>query len=311
VTDAASFEASAEDLPEGDYVSPGLDIVRPDRCFPDMVRGDAAVHPWPYLRREVPHAWYVDRRFPQMGFVNRDEAALLYNMARRFAGRRALEIGCWRGWSTCHLGLGGVALDVVDPGLAAAETREEIAAMLACAGLAGSARLHAGASPEAVAALAAAGAGPWSLFFIDGDHEAPAPLRDLDACLPHAAEDAAFLFHDLAAPAVADALRELEARGFSILLYQTMQIMGVAWRGRVQPVHHIPDPRVPWQLPHHLVGLPVSGVTFGGGTAALRQRIVEQARQLAERDARLAWADDALRRAGLRSRLKRLLRLER
>jgi predicted O-methyltransferase YrrM len=283
-----------------------------------MVRGDAAAHPWQYLRREVPHAWYVDRRFPLMGFVNRDEAAILYNMARRFAGGRALEIGCWRGWSTCHLGLGGVSLDVVDPGLAAAETREEIAAMLACAGLADSVRLHGGASPEAVEALAAAGAGPWNLFFIDGDHETPGPVRDVEACLSHAAEDAAFLFHDLTAPAVADALRELEARGFAILLYQTMQIMGVAWRGRIPPVHHVPDPRVAWQLPHHLVGFPVSGVTFSGGAAALRQRIVEQARQLSERDAlladrdsRLAWADDALRRAGLRSRLKRFLRLER
>jgi hypothetical protein len=68
---------------------------------------------------------------------------------------------------------------------------------------------------------------------------------------------------------------------------------------------------VPWQLPHHLVGLPVSGVSFAGGTAALRQRIIDQARQIAERDAQLAWTTEALRRAGLRSRLKRFLGLER
>ncbi|WP_204249752.1 hypothetical protein [Gemmata sp. SH-PL17] len=49
----------------------------------------------------------MDRRAPHIGFVSRDEAAILYNTALRFRGRRALEIGCWLGWSTCHLALGG------------------------------------------------------------------------------------------------------------------------------------------------------------------------------------------------------------
>jgi predicted O-methyltransferase YrrM len=308
---AAQFIVSAEELPEGDYVSPGLEVVRPDRCFPHMIRGDSAAHPWPYLRREVPHAWYVDEREPLMGFVNRDEAALLYNIARTFAGRRALEIGCWRGWSTCHLGLGGVGLDVVDPALAEPGARSEIEAMLDCAGLAGRVRLHAAASPEGIEALAAAGAAPWSLFFIDGDHVAPAPERDVEACLPHAAPDAAFVFHDLTSPDVAEALWRLEARGFVVTLYQTMQIMGVAWRGRAVPVHHIPDPKVPWQLPHHLVGLPVSGVAFPGYDAALRDRLAEQQRAIAARDSEIEWLTEAVRRASLRSRLRRRLGLER
>lgn len=41
--------------------------------------------------------------------------------------------------------------------------------------------------------------------------------------------------------------------------YQTMQIMGVAWRGAMQPVAHVPDPAVRWTLPAHLEGWPVSG----------------------------------------------------
>jgi predicted O-methyltransferase YrrM len=276
-----------------------------------MIAGEAAGHPWPYLRREVGHAWYVDAREPLMGFVNRDEAVLLYNIAKGFAGRKALEIGCWRGWSTCHLALGGVSLDVVDPGLADAEVRAEIEAMLGCAGLADDVRLHPAASPEGVEALAAAGAGPWSLFFIDGDHEAPAPERDVEACLPHAAPDAAFVFHDLASPEVAEALRRLEARGFVVMLYQTMQIMGIAWRGRVPPVHHVPDPKIAWQLPHHLVGMPVSGVAFAGYGAPLRQRLAEQQRAIGEKDATIEALTEALRRSGLRSRLRRRLGLER
>lgn len=308
---AAQFTVSAEELADGDYVSPALEVVRPDRCFPHMVRGDPATHPWPYLRREVPHAWYVDEREPLMGFVNRDEAVLLYNIARGFAGLKALEIGCWRGWSTCHLGLGGVSLDVVDPALAEPEARSEIVTMLGCAGLADSVRLHGVASPEGVEGLAAAGAGPWSLFFIDGDHVAPAPERDVEACLPYAAPDAAFVFHDLTSPDVAEALWRLEARGFVVMLYQTMQIMGIAWRGRAVPVHHVPDPKVPWQLPHHLVGLPVSGIAFPGYDAALRDRLAEQQRAIAARDAEIEWLTEAVRRAGLRSRFRRRLGLER
>jgi predicted O-methyltransferase YrrM len=311
VSAAAPFIVSAEQLPEGDYVSPGLEVVRPDRCFPHMIRGDSAAHPWPYLRREVPHCWYVDEREPLMGFVNRDEAVLLYNIAKGFAGRKALEIGCWRGWSTCHLGLGGVLLDVVDPTLAEPDARAEIEVMLACAGLGTSVRLHGVSSPEGVEALAGDGAGPWSLFFIDGDHVAPAPERDVEACLRHAAPDAAFVFHDLTSPDVAEALRRLEARGFVVMLYQTMQIMGVAWRGRAVPVHHVPDPKVPWQLPHHLVGLPVSGVAFAGYDSALRDRLAEQQRVIAERDAQIEWLTESVRRAGLRSRLRRRLGLER
>lgn len=300
---AAQFIVNAEDLAEGDYVSPGLEIVRPDRCFPHMVRGDAASHPWPYLRREIPHAWYVDEREPLMGFLDRDEAVLLYNVAKRFVGRRALEIGCWRGWSTCHLALAGVTLDVLDPVLANDVRREEMEAMLRCAGVASPVALHPGMSPDGVAALAGSSE-PWSLFFIDGDHESPGPELDVAACLPHAASDAAFVFHDLASPYVAEALRHLEAHGFLVMVYQTMQIMGIAWRGAVRPVHHLPDPRVAWQLPHHLVGLPVSGVDLHSYPAGLR-------RQLADQEYTIAYLTEELRRSGLRSRLKRLVGLER
>lgn len=307
------FAASAADLPEGDYVSPGLEIVMPDACFPHRIRGDPSAHPWPYLRREVPHGWHVDSRRPLMGFVNRDEAALLYNFARSFRGRRALEIGCWMGWSTCHLGFGGVRLDVLDPALADAEHRAEVEAAVACCGLEGSVRLHAGVSPAAVDAVAGDGE-PWHLFFIDGDHEAPGPERDVEACLPHAAADCAFLFHDLASPQVAEGLRRLEAHGFSVMLYQTMQIMGVAWRGNASPMRHVPDPAVAWQLPHHLVGLPVSGVEFSsypaGLRAAMAREIGERHRRLAERDAEIEQLREAVSRASLRRRARRLLRLE-
>jgi hypothetical protein len=314
----AEFGITRDALPDGDYVAPGLEIVLPDQCFPNMVRGDVQSQPWRYMRREIPHAWYVDSRDPLMGFVSRDEAAILYNVARFFAGGPALEIGCWRGWSTCHLGLAGVRLDVLDPVLGDVERRAEIEAMLECAGIARDVSLHSGSSPDAIAAIAAQRGERWSLFFIDGDHESLAPALDVEACLDHAAPDVAFLFHDLASPDVAAGLRVLEGCGFNVMLYQTMQIMGIAWRGRVTPIHHIPDPDVPWQLPHHLVGLPVSGVTFEHGTSRLRaslaekaQTIVTQADRIAKLEETLGNTNEALQRSALRRRVKRLLGLER
>ncbi|HKO01769.1 MAG TPA: macrocin O-methyltransferase, partial [Thermoanaerobaculia bacterium] len=52
----------------------------------------------------------------------------------------------------------------------------------------------------------------------------------------------------------------LATRGFHVLVYQTAQIMGLAWRGNVTPVAHVPDPDVAWQMPMHLAGLPVCGI---------------------------------------------------
>ena len=96
-------------LPAGDYVSPGLEIVLPDAAFPHLVTGNLRSHAWPYLRKDIPHTWYVDRRFPQVGFCNRDEASILYNTARQFRNRPALEVGCWLGWSACHRARGRLA----------------------------------------------------------------------------------------------------------------------------------------------------------------------------------------------------------
>ena len=223
-----------------------------------MRAGDALHHPWKYVRRDVPHLWYADERFPLMGFLNRDEATLLHNIALQFAGKRALEIGGWLGWSTCHLALAGVTLDVIDPAHEDPSFCAMVEESLACCGVADRVNLVRGRSPGSIAQLGR----KWSLFFIDGDHEAPAPVRDALACLPFAAEDCAFVFHDLASPAVAAGLRTLAERGFHVVVYQTAQIMGLAWRGDVTPVAHIPDPDVAWQVPPHIAGLPISGVDF-------------------------------------------------
>src|SRR6267143_2482053 len=158
-------------FPDRDYVSPGLSVVVPDAHFPRMRAGDRSSHPWKHLRREVPHLWYADDRFPLMGFMNRDEAAILYNIALQFAGKPALEIGGWLGWSTCHLALAGVTLDVIDPAHADPDVRAIVDQSLAGCGVSGKVCLTASRSPEGVHALVTEKGKTWSLFVIDSDHE--------------------------------------------------------------------------------------------------------------------------------------------
>jgi predicted O-methyltransferase YrrM len=241
-----------------DYISPNLSVPDLAALFPNMIVGDTQALTWPYFRKEIGHTWYTDRRNPQVGFINRDEAAVLYSNARLFAGRRGIEIGAWRGWSTCHLLVSGLAsLHVVEPLLADAEWRGEFAAAVAGAGAADRAILIAGTSPEEVVRLGEAGE-RWSFAFIDGDHDGQAPTNDALACEPYLEPTAMVVFHDLVSPHVAAALRALDARGWKTMVYQTAQIMGVAWRGDIAPVAHTPDPAQKWSVPDHLSGFAFS-----------------------------------------------------
>ena len=258
-----------------DYIAPGLQPVFPDAHFPNLTLGDRTPIAWPYLRKEIPHNWYVDRRSPTVGFLSRDEAHLLYNLALAFQGQPALEIGCWMGWSACHLALAGVQLDVVDPLLGDPGVYQTVSDSLTSAGVRDRVNLVPGYSPQAVQALAAQRQQPWSLIFIDGNHERPGPLEDAMVCAQLAAPDVAIVFHDLASPDVAEGLDYLRQQGWNTMVYQTMQIMGVAWRGQVQPVRHRPDPSVRWELPAHLQSFMVSGISDGaiadGGLTEFQQ----------------------------------------
>jgi predicted O-methyltransferase YrrM len=243
-----------------DYVADNLSVPNLDRLFPNMAEFDRSVTTWPWLRRNVDHPYRADRRNPIVGFINRDEASILYASARLFAGRAGLEIGAWRGWSTAHLIAAGLgSLHVIEPLIADPDWRAEFEAAVRGAGGAETTTLIPEKSPEAVVRLGEAGA-RWSLAFIDGDHDGEAPTRDALALLPYLEPTAMVLFHDLASPYVANGLRVFGEAGWSVMAYQTAQMVGVAWRGDVAPVAHRPDPMQNWSVPEHLVGIPISGV---------------------------------------------------
>jgi predicted O-methyltransferase YrrM len=242
-----------------DYISEGFDTPDLKGAFAHRVIGDKQTHPWVYLRREVPHLWYVDERDPLMGFLSLDEVSILYTLARCIPDAEALEIGCHRGWSTAHLAAGVKHLDVVDPVLADSARLADIETSMERAGVRARCSFHEGSSPAAVVALAAERKRPWSLIFIDGDHEPDGPLLDARTVAGLAAKDAMVLFHDLASPVVAEGFAYMRAQGWSCLLFQTMQIMGVAWRGSVNLPVHVPDREVAWTLPDHLRSFDICG----------------------------------------------------
>jgi hypothetical protein len=240
------------------YMSANLDVPDLASLFPNMIVGDKEAVTWPYFRGEIDHTWHVDRRNPQVGFINKDEAAILYSNARLFSGRAGIEIGAWRGWSTAHLLVSGLAtVHVVEPLLADAEWGGEFAAAMKGTGAADRAILIPGESPAEVVRLGENGQ-RWSFAFIDGDHDGDAPTNDALACELYLEGTAMVLFHDLVSPYVAAALRTLDSRGWNTMIYQTAQMMGVAWRGDISPVRHTPDPAQKWSLPDHVAGLAVS-----------------------------------------------------
>ena len=96
------------------------------------------------------------------------------------------------------------------------------------------------------------------------------------------------VFHDLASPDVEAGLHFLWSQGWQVLVYQTMQIMGVAWRGDVKPVSHKPDPTIALSLPLHLAKYPVSGSSLEEETRRLSQGIALRDQEIASRDKKVA-----------------------
>jgi hypothetical protein len=243
-----------------DYVSPGLVDPKLAEAFPSLEIGDVSTLQWPYLRKNAPHIWRSDARSlrnPFIGVLSLDEATLLHNNARQMGGLRGLEIGCHYGWSTAHLVAAGLDLDVIDPGLGYPDQMRDVAESLSRVAGPGGAKLWAGFSPSIVPAARATKSAPWSFAFIDGYHEGRAPLDDAEAVIGEMAPDALVMFHDLISPHVAAGLGHFADNGWSVGLYNTMQIMGIAWRGAARPVAHVADADMPPIEAPHLRRFPV------------------------------------------------------
>lgn len=240
-----------------DFLPKGFDDLNLLKAFPTLVAGDTSQVKWPWLRRNSPHIWRTDSRSMRahIGVLSYEEAAILYNFGRSMAGRRGLEIGCHLAWSTVHLIAAGLDLDVIDPALGDPQheqyVRDSITAATGTDGLART-HLHPGFSPGLIDLARARKEEPWSLAFVDGFHDKGAPLRDVKAVAPHMAEDAMIFFHDLICPDVHEAVAYMNDCKWNIGIFNTSQVMAIAWRGEVQMPRYSPDPHMPPPAGAHL-----------------------------------------------------------
>jgi hypothetical protein len=172
-----------------------------------------------------------------------DEASVLYAASLPFAGKRGIEVGCHFAFSTVHLVKAGLQLDIVDPMLGKNENYAAVSETLRKSTPDGKYHLHAGFSPAIIKTVFKSDTKePWSFAFIDGLHDGLAPLDDARAIEPFLAETAAVMFHDLTSPDVTAGLRFFKDLGWNTRVYETMQVMGIAWRGDYSPPDHIADP---------------------------------------------------------------------
>lgn len=248
--------ATAIEIARYDRVPPGCQDRDLLPLFPHATNSNPWAVAWPYLRKRVPHIFRLDSRdtaaYPS-GYASLEEALYLAQLAEQFAGRRGLEIGTHFGWTGAHLRSAELELDCIDPELAEQDRWIAVDDVFRQVRSNAPYRLWPAISPEAISDIASAGsARPFSFVFIDGDHRAPAPQLDAEAVLPHCAEDATVVFHDLLAPDVEKGLAVFARAGWRCYLVNTMQVLGVACRGEAQPIPHSADTSCPSLMAPHL-----------------------------------------------------------
>ncbi|WP_051484400.1 class I SAM-dependent methyltransferase [Shewanella waksmanii] len=217
-----------------DYIPKGLENPHLVELFDTLMVANPMPIKWPYLRKNSPHIWRVDSRCNErvVGVLSTEEGAVLYALAKLFAGKRVLEIGCHFGFSTAHLAKAQVILDVIDPRLSDPFQQNCVKSSLNLV-TDKEYRLWPGFSPGLVAPIATANAEPWSMAFIDGDHDGEAPSLDAIEVMKYMADDAVIVFHDMHSPFVYAGFEQCRAAGWNVLVYNSMQGLGIAYRGNV------------------------------------------------------------------------------
>lgn len=252
---AVKYEDATDiEIDRYDYVPPGNSPPTLLQLFPHAKAGNPWAVDWPYLRKEVPHIWRFDDRHTGYvtGYASIEEATYLHALAAQFSGKRGLEIGTYFGWTAAHLLAAGLRLDCIDPAMQDEQRRKDIVDALENVPESKGYRLWDGFSPQCIEQVRGSAPEPWSFVFIDGNHDGDAPRNDAIAVLPHLAPDAVVVFHDLISPYVEAGLAVFRDAGFRTSLINTMQVLGVAWRGNVKIPTHIQDANVPNIFAPHL-----------------------------------------------------------
>lgn len=159
------------------------------------------------------------------GYVSIDEARILWFLALAFPGVW-VEIGSHTGFSGAHIAAAGVELFALDPAYHDSAFRARAVENWTRAGVRHRIRDIPGSSRDWLPGLGVTIDGA----FVDGDHDAPAPLLDAQLLLPHLAEHAVVVFHDAVGQPVLDAVEWLAEQGFGKLMYESMSRLAICAR---------------------------------------------------------------------------------
>jgi glycosyltransferase involved in cell wall biosynthesis len=230
-------------LPPDDYISPGFNPIYPDFCLPHLTASNSSANDRPFQ-----HNRYFDRCYPGLTLLSRDEALILYNIALQYKGKKGLTIGAQMGWTLCHMAIAGLGIDVLDPMLGDRDVLESIKASIDSAkevfGTISQVTLVPGKGGNSVVELGVQLQRRWALIFIDSNLDRSS-IHDLAiACERYAEPNATILFSNAFVPEVVASLNDLKNKGWQTRIDRTMQGMGVAWRGNIQPIEHHGDPRL-------------------------------------------------------------------
>lgn len=231
---------------------------------PYLYRSNLSSNGFPNLRPCFPHAkpftvnWgheiLRDPDFPPVpGFISDDEAAILWECARRVGGDW-LEIGAATGWSGAHIMIvpGITSLLTIEPRLRERaffqRWYENMERVRDWAGGWGFGTAHRNTWPTLQPFTGRddqySVCGDQDLFdgaFIDGDHNSPKPQHNAQLALARLKPTGVIAFHDFGGP-VAEAVTWLWENGMRCRIYDTPQMVAVCWRGEFEPPDHTPDP---------------------------------------------------------------------
>lgn len=192
--------------------------------------------------------------YKNCGFLNRDEAAILYQCAKQIGGRW-LDIGGHTGWTALHIAFGGAFVEVLDPMYANPEFKERALDNLLRAGHPRgvflhpyTSRMYFGGDPRYDAPMMRLDIDiRFDGVMIDGDHCWGEPLYDAEQAFKYLNERGVILLHDcIGAPVLAGVLY-LISHGMKARVYcASSQLLAVCWRGEFTPPVYTPDMRIDW-----------------------------------------------------------------